>query len=174
MQAVQWELAMGVRVCEVLAQPDPSQKGRPQQFLLGWYLQQCTDLAMLLLGRDPKDLMAPCTVQERRAGGAVSRELVRLAPPSEGEADLVVPKPLGCIEGGSSVPYTTEICDTSSCLALQDAKTVDTVVRMFMLVICSEDIVDAEDGSMILALWEDVQDCLVGAASGEGKSELVI
>ena len=67
---------MGVRVCVSLAQPDQAE-GKPKEFFLGWYLQECTELALLLLGCDPKELLAPCSVCETSAhqGG-----LVRLSP----------------------------------------------------------------------------------------------
>mmetsp|Transcript_22833 Transcript_22833/g.56398 ORF Transcript_22833/g.56398 Transcript_22833/m.56398 type:complete len:758 (-) Transcript_22833:275-2548(-) len=152
-QAVQWELCMGVRVCVSLAQPDQAE-GKPKEFFMGWYLQQCTELALLLLGCDPKELLAPCSVCESSShqGG-----LVRLAP-VEGE-DLVLSKPEGAIEAnGRSIPYTTEIRG-SGCLERQDAGVVDTIVRMFMGVACSEHVSEVgEDGEVIVALWEDVQD----------------
>jgi hypothetical protein len=120
-------------------------------------MQRCTDLALLLLGGDP-ELFAPCSVGE---GSVTGRKPVRLAPPVEGK-DLVLPKPEGFkFEAGSgSIPYTTEIRPSDECLEKQDAKVVDTVVRMFMAVVCfSEDIFE-DDMEMMLALWEVRSFCI--------------
>lgn len=146
---------MGVRVCASLAQPEDT--SRPREFHLGWYLQRCTDLALLLLGGDPK-LVAPCSVGE---GSVTRRELVRLAL-VEGK-DVVLPKPEGfTFEAGSgSIPYTTEILQ-SGCLKRQDARVVDTVVRMFMgVAVCSSKNISVEHReSLFLALWEVRSFCI--------------
>jgi len=134
-QAVQWELCMGVRVCASLTQPEDGARGKPREFLLGWYLQQCRHLAMLLLGCSPKELLPPCSTAQQSAG-AVTRELVRLAPPGgDGcDRDFVIPKPKDGVECCSSVPYTTRIREWG-CMERQRCGVVDKVVRMFMRVV---------------------------------------
>jgi len=168
-QAVQWELCIGVRVCASLAQPEDGVRGKPHEFLLGWYLQQCTHLMMLLLGCSPKRLFPPCSTAQMSVG-PVTRELVRLAPPGEegGAGDFVIPKPRGGVEGGSSVPYTTRMWE-SGCMERQRCQVVDTVVSMFMRVV-----VRCEGMEMVVAaLWEDVQDHVAGGLPGGRVSALL-
>jgi len=171
-QAVQWELCMGVRVCASLAQPEDGARGRPREFLLGWYLQQCTYLVMLLLGCSPRELFPPCSTAQRSVG-PVTRELVRLAPPGGDAGDFVIPKPKGTVEGGSSVPYTTRIRDSGSMMERQRCGVVDGVVRMFMRVaVCCKDAVSEQ---VVAALWEDVRQFLAdGSSPGSRVSALLL